>query len=126
MVTFGFNKIELEKAESEYSQAKMDGFQRNIIVSQAKLMCNFIHMSEMAMRGFIYRAVMEWQKENKHFFSDASKMTADNRIKKVGFFIMERLGFYLKRLVMTYEEKQNIDIALKNGLQYYKDHFSKR
>ncbi|MFX1278219.1 MAG: hypothetical protein ACFFA3_02310, partial [Promethearchaeota archaeon] len=61
-----------------------------------------------------------------HYFSDASNMTTEDRIKKIGFFIVERLGFYLKRLVMTEEEKQNIDTALKDGLEYYKNHFSKR
>ncbi|MFX1345649.1 MAG: hypothetical protein ACFFAI_11115 [Promethearchaeota archaeon] len=126
MASIEFNKIELEKAESDFSKAKLDGFQRNIIVTQAEMMCKFINMSELAMRGFIYRTIMDWQKKNKHYFSDASNMTTEDRIKKIGFFIVERLGFYLKRLVMTDEEKQNIDIALKDGLQYYKNHFSKR
>ncbi|MFX1456732.1 MAG: hypothetical protein ACFFDB_15270 [Promethearchaeota archaeon] len=126
MTSIEFNKIELEKAESDFSKAKLDGFQRKIIVTQAEMMCKFINMSDLAMRGFIYRAIMDWQKENKHYFSDASNMAAEDRIKKIGFFIVERLGFYLKRLVMTDEEKQNIDIALKDGLQYYKNHFSKR
>ncbi|MFX1371430.1 MAG: hypothetical protein ACFFCE_06175 [Promethearchaeota archaeon] len=126
MTSIEFNKIELEKAESDFSKAKMDSFQRKIIITEAEMMCKFINMSELAMRGFIYRAVMDWQKENKHYFTDALNMTSEDRIKKIGFFIVERLGFYLKRLVMTDEEKQNIDIALKDGLQYYKNHFSNR
>ncbi|MFX1278218.1 MAG: hypothetical protein ACFFA3_02305, partial [Promethearchaeota archaeon] len=90
MASIEFNKIELEKAESDFSKAKLDGFQRNIIVTQAEMMCKFINMSELAMRGFIYRTIMDWQKENRHYFSDASNMTTEDRIKKIGFFIVER------------------------------------
>ena len=76
-----FNQKLINESERDYSQLKLAPNQRALIEQAAKLYTQYFNISEMAMRGFIARAIKQWQIDNKKVLDDIYSSSGEEQVK---------------------------------------------
>ena len=116
---------ELEKAAKDYERLNLEPMQREKVVQLASLCVRYLPIKEIAMRGFISRALREWQVENKTDFKDTlgwSKNQQINLTKEV-MDIMKRT--MVKSLVKP-EQEPALDAAINAAFNFLKEAINNR
>lgn len=115
-----FVKGEVEKAAKDYERLTLDPLQREKVVQLAKICVKYLPIPEMAMKGFISRAILDWQVENKTNFKETfnwSKSEQVNLTKEV-LDIMKRT---LVKSLLKPEQEPALDTALNAALNFLKE-----
>lgn len=110
----------LEKARDCYNQLIMDPVQHEALVSVAKLMCQFVPIDEIAMRGFFVEANEEWEKVTGKHISSLTSASSTERIR-----IIQSLFEILRNIIVSHV-KNDIRNDLNKGMDegfslYYKN-----
>lgn len=74
MSVFSFDERAIQVAEEDFSKITLTPDLRNTIYGVAKSYCQYINISEIAMRGFILKGIKSAQKELKVDLQDAIAM----------------------------------------------------
>ena len=120
-----FKKSSIEEAENYFKTVRIEKYQRRIVAAIAPLICKYIPMSIMAMKGFSWRAISKWQVENKRGIDDLAKQTPAGRMKAV-LQIMENLEGELTRILLKEEDSSKIKAATAEAFEFYKTNFANR
>ena len=59
-----FQSSKIEEAENDYSRITLAPEQRGIVEGIANIMSQYVEISQVALRGFIWNAITKWQMES--------------------------------------------------------------
>lgn len=114
-----FNKKTLEESEKYYKQLHLSSNQRRKIRLVSKLATNYIPISEYAMAGFAYRAIQEYQIDNKIEMIQFETMSGDDKLEMFSD-LLERIRKMLLKAIVTPDQIDLLDNAVKEAYKFYK------
>ncbi|MFX1276354.1 MAG: hypothetical protein ACFFBP_17535 [Promethearchaeota archaeon] len=114
-----FNKNALDESEKYYKLLHLSSDQRRKIRLVSKLATNFIPISEYAMAGFAYRAIQEYQVDNKIEMIQFETMSASDKLKMFSN-LLERIRKMLLKAIVTPDQTDLLDKAVKEAYEFYK------
>jgi hypothetical protein len=110
----------LTDAEEYYKELHLTSAQRRKVRLVSKLATNYIPMSEHAMCGFAFRALKEYQVDNKIELSAFESMSADEKVTMLTD-VMSRVKNQLLKILLKQEQTPTIDKAIVKLLDFYKN-----
>jgi len=116
-----FHKDELKKAEEDFSKVQYKKNQRDIIISLSKVLCEYIPISDVAMRGFMSSSIREWQKKEGKTISDVIQMAPQDRANNVKEMFINLANRLVKVLRTSDNEK-----VVRNGVNSAFDSYVKK
>ncbi len=117
-----FKKSSIEEAEAYFKTVRIEKYQRRIVAALAPLLCKYIPMSVMAMKGFSWRAISRWQVEKKRGLDELANESAAGKMKAV-LQIMENLEGELSRILLKEEDSSKVKAATAEAFEFYKTNF---
>jgi hypothetical protein len=123
--TFSFQPDKIKQSEQDFSKLKLAPDQIQIVEGVAKLLCRYIDMSELAMKGFISLMIKEWQVESRMSIAELSAAEPEIRLKNMHRMFM-LLAEKLKSTLSKKNEEISIGNEIKKAWEYYKENFAFR
>jgi len=117
-----WNNSVVLNAEEEYSQIQIDPEGRQIVELVANLLCEYIAMRKMAMKGFCWRSIVKWQKEHSRPISDLATMNPSQRISIMKSLLVD-LEATLNDVLRNKEMKSVITDGITKALEFYISNF---
>ena len=120
-----FRDSEVEQVEKDFEKITLAPEQRGIVEGIAKIMAQFVPISEIALRGFIWKAITEWQVNSNRTLDELSTSEPKERLEvvKIMFTSAEK---DLKKVLRNKSDESTITNAIEKGFNYYKNSFSER
>ncbi len=112
-----FVKSEIELAERDYERLTLDPDQREKVVQLASICVKYVPISEMAMKGFISRAMREWQVENKANFKETLNWGQNDQIK-IAKDILEIVKITLRKFLIKKEQEPALNAGIDAALNF--------
>ncbi|MFX1275582.1 MAG: hypothetical protein ACFFBP_03980 [Promethearchaeota archaeon] len=114
-----FKKKSLTEAENYYKQLHLTSDQRRKVRLVAKLATQYIPISEHAMCGFAFRALQEYQIENKIELTEFESMSNEATLKMIND-AMNRVKNQLLKILIDKKQEPVLDDAIVKLLDFYK------
>jgi glutamine amidotransferase-like uncharacterized protein len=113
-----FNAADVKKAADEYEKVELPKEYRELMDGLSKIMSPYVEMGDMAIRGFIFRAIIEWQKRKKKKVASVLDLSLKERqqMMKEGMGILEEM---LAKILRTPADKQKLKKAIEVGYSTY-------
>ena len=118
-----FKKVEIEKVEKDYEKLQLTSEQRELISQSAKLYLKYIPVSEMAIKGFISRAMREWQIQNKIDMKETLAWPLEKQIRLTSEVIAIMKEMMTKILIKS-EMEPALDAAFNEVFNFAKENLS--
>ena len=115
-----FKKNALEESENYYKQLHLSSNQRRKVRLVSKLATNYIQISEHAMAGFAFRAIQEYQVDNKIEMIKFEIMSAEDKLEMLSD-ILERIRKMLLKAIIKPDQSEILDQAVKEAYEFYKN-----
>ena len=112
--------------ENQYKKIITDEIQRKIIDDFATIISEEISVKKMVIKGFLWRALREWQKRHKITILDTektSRSTPEERIKQASE-ILDICMNEMRELVE--DETQALETGINKALTHYITKYSER
>ncbi|AHB41755.1 TPA: hypothetical protein DIC40_00620 [Patescibacteria group bacterium] len=119
MITkIGFNAVEVQNAAAEYEKVELPKEYRELMDGISRIMSPFVDMSDMAIRGFIFRAIIEWQKRKNKKVAIVLDLSPQERqqMMKQGLDILQEM---LAKILKTPSDKQKLQKAVDMAYSAY-------
>ncbi|MFX1500180.1 MAG: hypothetical protein ACFFDH_04350 [Promethearchaeota archaeon] len=117
-----FNNQELLKAEKYYRTIHISERQKSMLEPIAKAINDQIDVSELAIKGFLWRVIREWQMENQKDLAEVEGLSTDQRVslfKKM----LDLIKQSFTRILIDKSQEPLLDKALNDVLSIYKTRF---
>ena len=114
-----FKKKGLTEAEEYYKQLHLTSDQRRKVRLVAKLATQYIPISEHAMCGFAFRALQEYQIDNKIELTVFESMSEEATLKMLTD-TMNRVKNKLLKILIKEDQVPVLDDAIVKLLDFYK------
>ncbi len=122
---FAFHTEEIEKAVANFNSVLLAPEQKIIVENFAKILNSFISVNELALKGFINQAIVEWQKETNISIASLAQSTPEKRIEAVGTMFM-KLFKKLSSILKHNNEADKLKTAINKAFDFYKKEFAYR
>ena len=116
-------------SENQFERILTDETQKEIVEDLVSIISEKTSIRRMVIKGFLWRAMREWQKEHKMTILDTetgSGSTTQERIKQT----TEILGKCKDKMRHLVEDDPNafetLESSFKDALNHYIEHYSKR
>ncbi|MHA1203313.1 MAG: hypothetical protein ACTSQ4_12450 [Candidatus Heimdallarchaeaceae archaeon] len=110
-----FDQSEIEKVERDFSKLQLHPVQRGMVDSMAQIMMAFLPISNMAIRGFTWKVMQNWQTRNQRTMEDLHTMTMDETVEATKEMLADSKKIYMRLLWQaTPKEKITLDKAFDN------------
>jgi len=124
--TIEFDEVALKISEDHYNKVRITETQKKLINGICKVLCEFINIPDLAMKGTAYKALSKWQVVNNSTILKISDMPIGrglNAVKEI-FRIYKNL---LKEMLTDPQNKNKtiIDIAFEKAFKMILDHISR-
>ncbi|MFW9993265.1 MAG: hypothetical protein ACFFD4_14575 [Candidatus Odinarchaeota archaeon] len=113
------------EAEEEYSRLQLEPVQKQIVDMVSGLLCQYVPLSKLAMKGFAWRSIIKWQQNNRRPLSDVEKMNAEQKTAAAKE-IFDNLEVYLIAVLHNKENETVIRDGIHKALKFYKDNYANR
>ena len=120
-----FSTTALDDSEFQYKQLTLAPGQRQIVEGIGAVITKYLDIRPMAIRGFIWFSIREWQMKNKRKIEELQSSTPEDRIESVGF-MFDLLKQKLIRILVSRSDKEVIENAVDNAFQFYRSNFANR
>ncbi len=120
-----FSAAALDDSEFQYKQLTLAPGQRQIVEGIGAVITKYLDIRPMAIRGFIWFSIREWQMKNKRKIEELQNSTPEDRIQSVGY-MFGLLKEKLIRILVNKADKEIIENAVDNAFQFYKTNFANR
>ena len=120
-----WNERVVNEAEEEYSRLQVAPAQTQIVVLMADLLCSFIPLKKLAMKGFAWRAIIKWQKDNHRPLTDLETIPPAQRLSAAKD-IFANLEASLKAVLHNKERESIISEAMSKAMKFYKENAANR
>jgi DNA primase large subunit len=119
-----FNQSAIKDAEKIFNEVKYEGKQRDEVKGVAKLLSQYIAVSELALRGFITMAIRDYQEVNKTKIGSIDTMPKSERTVVVKD-LFGRVKLKLEKLLNKPEEKSKVDSAIDTAYKFWEANYNK-
>ncbi len=120
-----FKQEALDQSAADYSRLSIASEQRAIIEGITKIVVNFLDIPPVAMNGFSWKILKQWQIENQKTAKELAEMPAKERIEIVTM-LFEKQRIILKQVLKNKNDSHVVDKAFNATLKYYIDTFGNR
>jgi len=115
-----FDKEEIVKAEEEYKRLELDPAQQEIIETIAESMSEFIPLSELAVKGFTWKVLKNWQQMRRINIAELNTRPLIDKINATKELIKQAKKFYVNLLSDATPQQRrilenNFDTLLKKS-----------
>lgn len=113
-----FNAAAVKNAAAEYEKVELPKEYRELMDGISRIISPFVDMSDMAIRGFIFRAIIEWQKRKKSKVAVVLDLSLQERqqMMKEGLGILDEI---LAGVLKTPSDKQKLKKAIDSAYSAY-------
>jgi hypothetical protein len=124
--TINFDESALKNIEQVYKKGACSEVHSNLIRGITKIICDFINIPELAMKGTALKALREWEIINKSAIIKIADMPINkalNAVKEI--FSIGKI--MIKELVSDPKDKNEIliDIAFEKAFKFFLDYYHK-
>ncbi len=120
-----FNSQSIKEAEDYYKTLHMETDQRQIIESMAGLVADHLPVPERAIKGFMWRAIKNWQVDKKRGLDEIKKSTSSEKVD-IAVNLFEYFETEIKRIMIDKSQESLLSSAIQEGLNLYKQKFVNR
>lgn len=115
---FGFNSTAVQSAADEYQKVELPKEYRKLMEDISSVMAPVLGMNDLAIRGFISRAIVEWQRRKKIRIASVLNMSIENRkiMMKEGMGVLNEI---LLPLLKTDKDKDKLKASIDAGYDAY-------
>ncbi|MFX1343541.1 MAG: hypothetical protein ACFFAI_00425 [Promethearchaeota archaeon] len=123
--TVNFNESALKNIEQVYKKDTCSEVQSNLIRGITKIICDFINIPELAMKGTALKALREWEIKHNSSINIIADMPISKALKAVKEIFSIGKGM-VKELVSDPKDKNEIliDIAFEKSFKFFLDYYS--
>lgn len=119
-----FDESAIQNIEQNYKKAMCSEGQSKLIRGITKIICEFINIPELAMKGAALNALREWESSNNISVNAIANMPTGkslNAVKEI-FSIGKRI---IKEITSTPKEKNEIliDISFERAFKFFLDYY---
>ena len=114
-----FKEKELKEAEDYYKTLRLTSDQKRKVRMVAKLATKYVPISEHAMSGFAFRALKEYQVDNKIEMSAFESMSPEATMEMLTD-AMNRVKNHLLKILVEKEKAPQLDDAITKLLDFYR------
>ena len=119
-----FDESALKNIEQAYKKDRCSEVQSNLIRGITKIICDFINIPELAMKGIALKALRDWEIENNNSITAIADMPIGiglNAVKEI-FSIGKKM---VKELVSDPKDKNEIliDISFEKAFKFFLDYY---
>ena len=112
-----FKQKDVDEAIQEYNQLQMDPVQKQILIETADILAESVGMNTIAMRGFVWMTVRDWQTIHKKPFSEIRNLPPEERLTQVlelAKLVTKRLSKSLKNVEDQFALTDALTVAIEN------------
>ncbi|MHA2253931.1 MAG: hypothetical protein ACXAD7_26495 [Candidatus Kariarchaeaceae archaeon] len=120
-----FKEVELEKIEKDFSRISLAPEQRGIVDGIAEIMSQFLDISKLALKGFCWKAIQNWQVINQKDLAELSQASPEERLQHTES-MFQKIGTDLHTVLHNRADENKVDTAVNQGFEFYKQSFAKR
>ena len=122
--TVNFDEIALKNIERDYRKDTCSKVQSNLIRGITKIICDFINIPELAMKGIALKALREWEIKNNRSINAIADMPIGkglNAVKEI-FSIGKKM---VKEMVSDPKDINEIliDISFEKAFKFFLDYY---
>ena len=119
-----FDESALKNIEQVYEKDKCSEVQSKLIRGITKIICDFINIPELAMKGTALKALREWEIKNNSSINTIADMPIGkglNAVKEI-FSIGKKM---VKKMVSDPKDKNEIliDISFEKAFKFFLDYY---
>lgn len=120
-----FDQKAITDAEEAYKKIEMAPEQKEIVEGIAKILCKFVPVTEMSMKGFISFVFRDYQLKEKTHVASISSMTPAERVSTVTT-LFRMLKDRLNKVLWNKTDEEKISDAVDKALDFYKKTYANR
>ena len=120
MFDYMFDAVKVKEAEADYGKLKLTQQQKENVTVMAKLLAGRIPISELALRGFIWKAISKFQKQTQTYLEQGSDFSVEDKVEYTYTIAMEVRNNLVKILKRSTDVSE-VDQALHEVMEFYKD-----
>ncbi|MFX1373882.1 MAG: hypothetical protein ACFFCE_18700 [Promethearchaeota archaeon] len=124
-MVINFKLESMQNSEDYYKKIHMVADQNTVITQMAQFLCQFLPIPERPMKGFIWRALTDWQVKNRKDLSEVLKISPDQRVETV-LEIIALLKKHLTRILISQEQEPLLNESCQKAVKFYKTKFAGR
>ena len=124
-MALSFSQSAMDQSAASFAQAKLAPEQNQIVRSLSGVLIRTLPMSELAMAGFLVKAIGQWQTEHRRQMTELVTLPPAERIKAVGQ-VGQVLKGVLRGVLAGKADGPTVDVAVDGALQAYAANFAKR
>lgn len=118
-----FVTSELEKEANDFSQLQIHPKHREYVEMVANVIEQYLEINHLALMGFAWKAIKEWQIKHKMTALEASYKDKEFRDQATKEMFDITKG-YLKRVLRNKADEPIIDLAIDKAYQFYLNNIS--
>ena len=117
-----FKSTSIEKIEEYYQSVHINAEQKEKINSFAQILGQYLPIPERALKGFLWRVLINIQKKHHIDFAEEGKRTDISLAERMGAIqeIFTMLKEELTRVLINQEQALILDEAIEKALDFYK------
>ncbi len=120
-----FKLDRVRQEEEEFEKIILSPEQKQNVVAMASLLATKLPISELALRGFIWKAIKKYQIINREYMKDGERLTPEMKIQKTYEIAMEVRNNLVKILERS-QDASIVDEALQEAMKLYKEKMAYR
>ncbi len=118
-VTLQFIEKELAKAETDYSKVQASPEQKTVIDQLAELLSRYTGMPKLPMKGFLWKAMKDWQLKNSMTCHAVLEMPYAGRLRSVREMLTILEEKYLRKVLRHSTDQYRLKKAIDSAFIYY-------
>jgi len=115
----------IQQEERNYERLELAPEHRPMMEGIAKILGQFLEISHIALKGFIWRSLKQLQVDHNVTIEEIASMTPQER-GKYAIEAFDSLRGFLYKILRNTEDKTVIDEAVNKGIEFYKQNFMNR
>ena len=121
-----FEAASIMQAEEEYKNLSVSEDQKEKVDAFARVLNQFIPISERALKGFLWRASQEYQVKHHVKLAEGKEQMNPTLVQRLQvvtemFSILKK---DLTRILVSKEQEPLLDEAINKATEYYKGHYA--
>ncbi|MFX1279462.1 MAG: hypothetical protein ACFFA3_08595 [Promethearchaeota archaeon] len=122
-----FDQIALKSIEQDYKRDLFSGTYSKLIRGLSKIICEFIDIPELAMKGIALKALREWESLYNNSIEKIAVMPISKRLNAIKEIFSIGKGF-IKDIVSNPKDKDEnlIDISFERAFRFFLSYYSQQ
>lgn len=93
-----FDQNEIDKAERDFSRLQLHPVQRGMVDAMSQIMISFLPISKVAIKGFTWKVMQNWQTRNSRTMEDLHSMSLEETVEATKEMLADSRKIYSRLL----------------------------